>query len=168
MAETMSDDDKAKAAAADKEAADKAAGRRGRPSNADLDAREAELNAQRERDNAIYQEGLAAIAARQKSGTPIGSNDDTPQPALWVQYTGNLRDGGEGPEFETMKGYTFEKNGDAVLVFGSPEDRAKFRGNGCFRVVEEVEDARGMTDGDLKAADKPDIATRKRAGKAQS
>lgn len=126
---------------------------------ADMEARE---NATREQNRQL----IGQQAADRKSTTRVitDPDDDKPEPALGVQFIGNPRAGFEGPEFETMRGYRFEKGGDAILVKGTEEDRAKFRGNDHF-LTWEVEDGREMADGEARPAPKPTGSGRPKVGK---
>lgn len=164
---------------ADKEAAkalqDDLAARRkaGRPSSADLAAREAALAEAERRYASELAAGRKAIEARKAKGETAegdprraGQSEVTPETgAAWVRYVGNPRTDGDGPEFETMRGYTFEKDGDWVAVKGDSKAIQKFVGNDHF-VVEVVseDDAADLVDGDVRSFERS--APRRKVGKA--
>lgn len=115
-----------------------------KPVDPRVEQAEAEAQRVREQAEAERQDNLRAIKEREED-EPSGEK----VPGMWVQYVNPNR---EDPDFESMDGYTFERNGDAIMV-KLPQGRMdKFRNNRNFRVVEEVDDASGIPDGDTKAA----------------
>lgn len=98
---------------------------------------------------ADHDESLRKMEARKEQE---GEKDG--REGLWVRYVNpNAGLPDADPPFESMDGYTFEANGDFVMV-KAPYDRLeKFRNNKNFE-VEEVDDASKVEDGDTKAAPK--------------
>ncbi len=111
---------------------------------ADARIQDAKEAAEREaaRIEAEREESLRAIEARAED-KPDGEKVH----GMWVQYINPNRD---DPDFETMDGYTFERDGDAIMVKVTADRAAKFRTNRNFHVVEELADSSKVPDGATK------------------
>lgn len=148
----------------------------GRPSSAELAERERALVEAEERHAQLVEEGKRAIEARKAAGVTKAGDQrkadavEGPIGGAWVRFTGNPRaatDDDIGPPFESMRGYRFELDGDAIFVKGDRSEIGKFLTNDHFQTeTVSVEDAEDIPDGDVRVVERR--KARKTVGKIGS